>query len=413
MKRDSLAHASGAGKLLMAGAVYVLVYLFAVTLLPRPSSALVRVGLGHLFLFLPAVVATVAAGRAARRARGSERGFWVLLAGASASYAAAEVLFALDHGVMAGTVGLRSAARLGYYTCMVLLTVALVVRPDRPRAQVRSAALEWVMAAVGGYFLVIYFAILPRSDARYPWFLIVIAQEALPGLWALVLALRVREPPFHRVYRWLAVGLCGGAILSVRPTWLYSQGLYQVYNPWDVAWMLPFFPIAVAAVGSRGTVWGRASGSAAGDRRRARLAVFVLAVPPLIDLACRAAGLQPELAGQRTDLTLACCSTLALLVALRVRETARPPASRSLADPADARRAYGEPSEYLQLASGVAHELNNPLMAVAGWAELSLRKGGPAPPLLSLIEATAKAAATVGRLQQLVGSEPRDPEASP
>jgi signal transduction histidine kinase len=259
------------------------------------------------------------------------------------------------------------------------------------------------MAAVGGYFLVIYFAILPRSDTRYPWFLVVTVQEALPGLWALALALRVREPPFQRVYRLLAGGLCIGAVLSVWPTWLYSRGLYEVYNPWDVGWMLPFFPMAAAAVGPRGAMWVRSSWSDARDRRRARLAVLVLAVPPLIDLACRAAGLQPALAGQRTELTLACCSTLALLVALRVRQTARP-AEPPVAEPAEPRSPYGEPLEYLQFASGVAHELNNPFMAVAGWAELTLRRGAPEPALRELLEATSKAAATVGRLQQLARS---------
>jgi signal transduction histidine kinase len=117
------------------------------------------------------------------------------------------------------------------------------------------------------------------------------------------------------------------------------------------------------------------------------------------------AGLQPALAGQRTELTLACCSTLSLLVALRVRQAARPlPAPRD-AEPADA---PGEPSAYLRFASGVAHELNNPLMAVAGWAELAQR-GRPEPALQRVLDATATAAAVVGRLQQLARSG-REPE---
>src|SRR6185369_754203 len=172
------------------------------------------------------------------------------------------------------------------------------------------------MAAVTAYFLIVYFAILPRSDARYPWFLVVTAQEALPGLWALALAVRVKEAPFRRVYRLLALGLCAGAVSSIWPTWLYSQGRYQVYDPWDLAWMLPFLPIAAAAARPCGPVWVGVTGSPAGERRRARLAVLVLAVPPLIDIACRAAGLQPGLAAQRTELTLACGSILSLLVAL-------------------------------------------------------------------------------------------------
>ena len=399
---------------LAIGATYALVYLFAVSVLPRPASPAVRVVLGDLFLFIPAALAAAATGRAARRSLGSERAFWLLLSTASAACAIAEILFALHEAAFAGVAGLRASAHLAYYTSVILMGVAFLVRPDRPRSphEVRSAVLEWVMAAVGGYFLVLYFVVLPRSDARYPWFLVITVQEALPGLWALALALKVKEPPFHQVYRHLAFGLCAGAILSLWPNWLYAQGRYQVYNPWDVAWMLPFFPIVAATLGPRGAVWVDSRWSAAGDRRRARLAVLALAVPPLIDLACRAVGLQPSLAALRTELTLAGFSTLSLLVALRVRQAARPLVGRDSAESADAGATRGEPSDYLEFASGVAHELNNPLMAVAGWAELALRRGAPEPQLQGLVQATATAAAAVARLQQLVRSG-RAPEAPP
>ena len=411
MKRDSLAHGSGGGKVFAAAIAYGLVCVVAVTLLPRPASPLLRIVLGHLFLLMPAAFAAAAAARAARRARASERSFWLLLSGASGSYAAGQLLFTLHEGIFPAAGGVRAAAHLGYYTCNVLLMVALLVRPDRPRGprEVRSAVVEWVMAAVGGYFLVVYFAILPRTDARYPWFLVVTAQEALPGLWALALALRVKDPRFQRVYRLLAFGLCGGAVLSVWPTWLYSHGRYDVYNPWDLAWMLPFLPMTAAALGPRGPVWVGSSASPVGDRGRARLAVLVLAAPPLMDIACRLAGLQPSLAGQRTELTLACCSTLSLLVALRVRQAARPSPARGSSTSPDPGVALGEQSAYLRFASGVAHELNNPLMAVAGWTELAQRRGNPEPALQQVMDATVKAAEVVGQLQQLVRSS-RDPE---
>ena len=394
-----------------AGLAYGLAYLVAVTLLPRPASPLVRIVLGHVCLFIPAAYAAACTARAGRPVRGSERTFWLLLSSASGSYAAAQVLFTLHEAVFPESGGVRASAHLAYYTCIVLVLVALLVRPDRPRGrrEARSAVVEWVMAAVAGYFLVIYFAIIPSSDPRYPWFLVVTAQEALPGLWALALALRVKDPPFRRVYRLLALGLCAGAVFSLWPTWLYSRGRYQVYNPWDLAWMLPFLPIIVAALAPGGPGWVGANWSPASERRRARLAVLVLAVPPLIDIACRVAGLQPALAAQRTELTLACCSTLSLLLALRVRQAARPSPAPDASASNDARASLGETSAYLWFASGVAHELNNPLMAVAGWAELAQRRGEPEPALQRVLEATTTAAAAVGRLQQLVRSS-RDPE---
>ncbi|HEV7500119.1 MAG TPA: ATP-binding protein, partial [Vicinamibacteria bacterium] len=58
-------------------------------------------------------------------------------------------------------------------------------------------------------------------------------------------------------------------------------------------------------------------------------------------------------------------------------------------------------SEYVHFATGIAHELNNPLMAVGGWAELALRKSEPRESLEALLEATRRATQAVRRLQQL------------
>jgi hypothetical protein len=60
---------------------------------------------------------------------------------------------------------------------------------------------------------------------------------------------------------------------------------------------------------------------------------------------------------------------------------------------------------FLQFAAGVGHQLNNPLMAVAGWAELALRRGAPEPALERVLEATGAAAAAVARLEQRLGHD--------
>jgi signal transduction histidine kinase len=140
----------------------------------------------------------------------------------------------------------------------------------------------------------------------------------------------------------------------------------------------------------------------AGDRHRTRLAVISLAFAPVIDIACRVVGLQPALAGPRTELALACSSILSLLMALWLLQEERSSAARDASAPSALHTATVEPSGFLQFAAGVAHELNNPLMAVAGWAELAQRRGGPEPALERVLEATAAAAAAVARLQQLV-----------
>jgi signal transduction histidine kinase len=110
------------------------------------------------------------------------------------------------------------------------------------------------------------------------------------------------------------------------------------------------------------------------------------------------------------ELILACSSTLAFLVALRLLQEQLSSATRDASALSKLRAASGEPSGFLQFAAGVAHQLNNPLMAVAGWAELAQRRGAPEPALERVLEATAAAAEAVVRLQQLVDGG-RDPEA--
>ncbi|HEX6737552.1 MAG TPA: histidine kinase dimerization/phospho-acceptor domain-containing protein [Vicinamibacteria bacterium] len=134
----------------------------------------------------------------------------------------------------------------------------------------------------------------------------------------------------------------------------------------------------------------------------ARLAVAAVALPPLVDLLTRGLGLAPQLADARSEVTLMATPLLAVLAALRLRLVAgaAPPAPFA-ADSPEVRAALGVPSECLQFASGVAHELNNPLMAVVGWAELALRRGGDAPAVRQLMDAAHRAAEVVQRLQQI------------
>jgi hypothetical protein len=295
-----------------------------------------------------------------------------------------------------------------YYAHLVALCVALLVRPDVQRTprEVRAAALEWVMAGVGAAFLLFYFDALPEQHGGHALSLARLIQEWVPGLIALGFALGVVGRPYRQVYGVLAVGLIGGQIIGVVVGWRYAEGPYPLWNPLDVNWMLPYLGLAAAAApGARGAIWVRAAESSAGDRGRSDLALAALALPPVVDLVTRALGLDPELALARSQLTLLTSATLTLLLALRLDAQEQAPARAEPADTAEAREAAGEPSEPLQLASGAAHELNNPLMAVAGWAELAQhRAGADAEPINELLLSTRRAADAVSRLQKLVRS---------
>jgi signal transduction histidine kinase len=384
---------------LAGGTAYVVLYLVATTLLPAPEGLPQRILLASLFFLLPSAAAGLAALQAAGESRGAERAFWGLLSAACFAQASNVVAYALYQVAFPDARALFLLAHLGYHTQLILATVALFVRPDRPLGPggVRAAALEWVAAAVAGYFLIFYFLLLPTSVGSYPWFLVYTLEEMAPALVAARLALRVKQEPFRSVYRLLAVGFGGGALAGIVSGWVHARDFYV---PTNVAWILAFVPLLAATRAPRGAVWVRSPEAPATGRRRSRLAALAVAAPPLLDMLVRGSGFQAPLADARSQLALGCSAVLSILVALRVGANFSPAAAP--APPA------GDASELLQLASGAAHEINNPLMAVTGWAELGLRRGGPTEKIDELLSAVRAASHAVSRLQRLARSE-REP----
>ena len=381
-----------AGRLLLAAVAYVLAQ--ALLVLAGGERVAPPVA-ARLLVAAPALAAAAAALSAARRTAAIERLFWALLAGSCAAEALRPTLrVAEDLSFQVAPL----ASRLIADAPVVLMAAALLVRPHRPRspADLPTAALDWLMAVVGGYFAVLYFVVLPATrSASLPWPARALP-ELLPALLALGLALGVPRSPFHRTYRWLAAGLGLRALLA-----LIAQAPASAGGWWGFA-AVGFFPVAAAALFARGPVWVHASVDADPGRRPARLAVLAVAAPPLLDLVMRGLGVHPALAEERSTVAVACSSLLTVLAALRVRRRAN--RRSAIGEATEARRALGEPTASLQFASGVAHELNNPLMAVGGWAELALRRGAPEAPVLALLHATRRAADVVARLQQITRS---------
>jgi hypothetical protein len=108
----------------------------------------------------------------------------------------------------------------------------------------------------------------------------------------------------------------------------------------------------------------------------------------------------------RTLLALSAFAVLALLAGLRLRGDAR--ASVGALAPVG----VAPSRELLRLATGTAHELNNPLMAVAVASELAVARGGAEAPLRALQEAVHATAGAIRRFQltatdSVGGGEPR------
>jgi hypothetical protein len=389
-----------------AGVTYVLAYV-CLTLAGPPPPAFVRPLLALPLMAVPAVAALALSIRAARASHGGERTFWRLLSLACAAHLVSHGSFLLQAlRVPRGSV-LIVAAHLGFYGFAVLSLVALTVRPHRPRTSrvATTAAVEWIMALAGFYFLLFYFVMVPAGGRR-AGLAVFSLQEALPAASAIVLALNTREAPFRNVYRALAAGYGGALVLNALGSWLGPKGVvFLIFTPHDAVWMLPFVGIAAAATCARGPFW--AGITHAPGRGRGWLAASALVLPPLLDLSARALGWQPELAAERSAATLVAVVLLSLLLAWRLR--AAPAEGLTPGELADGPAARAARTAHLAFASGVAHELNNPLMAVAGWAEVVQARGEANPSVARLLEAARAAADAVGRLQKVVQAGVVDP----
>jgi signal transduction histidine kinase len=393
-----------------AGVTYVLAYVALTLVAPSPSAA-ARPLIALPLMAIPAIVALAMAGRAARGSHGAERTFWRLFAIASAAHLLSQASFLMQSLRVPHTSLPMVAGHLGYYGFAVLSLVALTVRPHRPRTSrvATTAAVEWIMALAGFYFLLFYFVMVPAGvGSRRAGLAVFTLQEALPAAASVILALNTREAPFRAVYRALAAGFGGALLLNTLVSWLGARGSAFIFGPRDAVWMLPFVGIAAASACPRGPFWAGATHPP--GRGRGWLAASALVLPPLLDLSARALGWQPELAGERSQAALVSVVVMSLLLAWRLREA--PAEGLTPGELADGPAARAARTAHLAFASGVAHELNNPLMAVAGWAEVVQHRGEAHPSVGRLLDAARAAADAVGRLQKVVQAGVVDPSSA-
>ena len=381
---------------LTACVIYLSLLLVAASLLRAPDSAGNRLLLSQFALLAPALAALFATVRAARGSLGGERAFWSLLAGAAAAQVTAVAAFLLQGTGIAHRPALLGLGHLGHYTFSVLVAVSVIVCPHRPvpAGRLRAAILEWTMAAVVVYFLIFYFVTIPLDETASSWSLIFALEMAAIAAGFGILAFAVRQPPFATVYRILAAGLATGAVAGFIETARTVAGPHDSVG--SVHWVLILLALATAATAERGPAQVPGRDDADITSRRGWWTPAVVMLPLLVDLGARVVREYPAaLAEARLEVALAATGILLVLAAIRVRGTS----AVRFGDGAPS-SASGS-SEYVHFATGIAHELNNPLMAVGGWAELALRKSEPRESLEALLAATQRAAQSVRRLQQL------------
>jgi len=395
-------------RMLATGAAYLLAYV-CLTLYGPPLSRTARPLVALSATAVAALGAALLSLRAARASQGAERTFWTLFGLAAGAHVLSDVAFLAQALHLAHAEALMLPGHLGFYAFSALSLVGFVVRPDRPRASrvADTAAVEWTMALAGFYFLLFFFGGAPTSAPRSGWEIVFTLQEALPAAAAMWLAAVTREAPFQRVYTLLACGYAGALLWGTVGNWIGGRFASGLYGPRDVVWMLPFVGMAAAACCPRAPFV--VGGAPAPGRGRAWLAASALVLPPLLDLSVRAAGIDAARANERSLVTLTAVVVMSSLLALRLR--AAPRDTLSAAEVPGGPGARAARTAHLAFASGVAHELNNPLMAVAGWAEVVHDRGEGGPAVLRLLEASRAASDAVAQLQKVVQAGVAEPPA--
>ena len=358
---------------LLAGVLYVLAYLAVTVLLPRPVAAATRILLCGLWLAPPALLALVGhRAPSPQRAGDGARAVGLRLRVLRRSIPCGVALF-----FARGLETPPSAAGRRAFACSPTMARSCCwPRASSPGPTVRARAREMRAAAhqalsltLCAAFLVAYFVLLaPRVSTRAT-FLIYSAEDLVLVLLAFVLAGRV-APPDNAPYLLLAPGLALSAAFALIGNWRYATGRYQPYGPLDVAWMIPYWTLVAAAASAR-VPWVSAAEPAAAARREGLATAIALVFPPLLDLLAP----RPRSARRRDG-----PHPPRALHPRGARPARRPaPARRPSRGRAPCPGARGRPGspELLRFASGAAHELNNPLMAIVVASELAVARGGP------------------------------------
>ncbi|MDE3136881.1 MAG: HAMP domain-containing histidine kinase [Acidobacteriota bacterium] len=341
--------------------------------------------------FLPGVYATALAGYLfllrAREVAGRERTFWRLLATACALWIASDMF-----GILAWPDPLRSRMEFFCLTFTLLpkiaLMSALVMQPEVSEGELRDPVVRYEAALVGLWWLYLYLMfltpwrwVLPAPREFWPTFIALHRfQDATLVAWLGMLALSSRGR-WRRTYMNLAAGagLLAMAIGPMYRAWSakswFSAMIFEALVASAFLWLAlaPFF-----AAGQSEEIPSRAAAPALGAGNvLASLTSFGI---PVLAIWSRFLGSAPE--PVRKFRLLVSFGTLAVGVLLVYlwQDVADSQGDKLIGtletSVVERRRLQGHFAEAEKLvslghlAAGAAHEINNPVAAMLGYAEL-------------------------------------------
>jgi len=343
------------------------------------------VALGDLAQMIPPLAYAGLTLALARRCRGQVRVFWNLNGIHGIVWAIGQGVWTYYDVVGAGMPVMSPSDPIFFVSC-IPLAAALYGRPqhDRPRWLFDIVLLDLVLIALFAAFVYIYFVVsivvtggpkqLYDDNLRH----LLNARNLLLAVWAASVWRTSTSPAWRKMLGVYAAGLALTFAAGVVLDFVDRSGHYAAGGLWDLLWMAPYVVMALAAAIA---VDEKLFEPADEAPRLARLPVvsmiaitLLVAIPAIDEISRRLFTVTPQTESLRTRLALAMMIPFGVVVVVRefLSRRALIRAGQELVSTREQLVQKEKLAAVGQLVSGVAHELNNPLQGVLGYAELML-----------------------------------------
>ena len=364
----------------VAGAVFLLVYAVLSLLTGQRVAAV-----GDVAQLIPPIAYGIFTLWLARQCRGQVRVFWNLNAVHAFMWAIGQVVWTyLD--VFGGGVPVISPTDPLFFISSIPLAAALYGRPerDRPRWLFDIVLLDLVLIALFSAFIYIYFVVtIAVTDGREDLYntnltQLLNARNLLLAMWAMWVWRTSASAAWRRMLGIYATGLfvafAGGLVYDV----IDQTATYIPGGLADIAFMAPYLLMLIAAAAAFDAKLFEPAEEAPALSKLpvvSLIAITLLVAIPAIDEVSRRLLTVSQATEQlRTRVALAMMIPFGIVVVVR-EFLSRRALIRAGQDLATTRQQLLQREKLAavgQLVSGVAHELNNPLQGVLGYAELML-----------------------------------------
>ncbi len=364
----------------LAGAAFLLVY---AVLSIATGQRLVLVG--DVAQLIPPFAYAAFTLWLARRSRGQVRAFWTMNAVHGVLWGSGQVLWTYIDVVGQGAPVVSPTDPI-FFVSSIPLAAALYGRPehDRPRWLFDIVLLDLLLIALFAAFLYTYFLVTiavtgGTTDLYEATFRqLQNAKNLLLALWAIWVWRTAQSEPWRRMLGIFAAGLAmsfAGGIFhgAVDPGGAHTSGTL-----WDVVFMAPYVLLLVAAASAYDARLFEPEDEAPALSKLPMVSLIaiglLIAIPVIDEIARRTLDVAPAVESLRTRVALAWMIPFGVVVVARefLSRRALIHAGQVLAATKQQLVQREKLAAVGQLVSGVAHELNNPLQGVLGYAELML-----------------------------------------